>query len=121
MLIYAARGVGGGWNGGWGGVGGGAVGGGVGVGVGGRNHTLGYAETEGQIVPLAMEMGQNQTLGRICHQINQFWSNFVWNRSNLAQILSFASKNKNGGIRSKWPKFAENIPLATEAQPRLDP
>ena len=29
---------------------------------------------------------------------------------------------KNGGIRSKWPKFAENKgPLATEPQPKLDP
>ena len=25
------------------------------------------------------------------------------------------------GIRSKRPKFAENIPLATEPQPKLDP
>ena len=31
-----------------------------------------------------------------------------------------ASK-KNGGIRSKWPKFTENIPSAMEPKSKLDP
>ena len=86
-----------------------------------RNHTLGYGDRGPKSYPWLWKLGQNQTLhNRKCHQINHFWSNFAWNWSNLAQILSFASK-QYVGIRSKWPKFAENIPLATEPQPKLDP
>ena len=45
----------------------------------------------------------------ILHEIGQIWSKFC-------HLL-----RKNGGIRSTWSKFAENIPLATEPQPKLDP
>ena len=91
-------------------------------GLGFRNHTLGYGDRRPKSYPWLGKMDQNQSLyNRKYHQINHFGSNFAWNWSNLAQILSFAWK-KNGGIRSKWPKFAENKgALATEPQPKLDP
>ena len=85
------------------------------------NHTLGYGDRGPKSYPWLWKMGQNRTLDiRKWHQINLFWSNLAWNWSNLVQILWFASK-KNDGIRSKWPRFAENIPLAMEPQPKLDP
>ena len=83
--------------------------------------TLGYRDRGPKSYPWLRKMDQNQTLyNRKCQQINHFCSNFAWNWSNLAQILPFVS-NKNRGIRSKWPKFASNIPLATEPQPKIDP
>ena len=82
-------------------------------------HTLGYGDQGPKSYPWLWKMDQNQTLdNRKCHQINHFWRNFAWNWSHLAQICHLI---KNGGIRSKWPKYAENIPLATEPQPKLDP
>ena len=75
-------------------------------------HTFGYGDWGPKSYPWLRKMGQNQTLDkRKCPQINHLWSNFGWNWSNLAQILS--NVYKNCGIGSKWPKFAENIPLAT--------
>ena len=57
------------------------------------NHTLGYGDRGPKSYPWLRKMGQNKTLdSRKCHQINHFWSNFARNWSNLAQILSFASK-----------------------------
>ena len=63
--------------------------------------------------------GQNLD-NRNFHQIDDFLRDFARSWSNWAQFLSFASQN-NDRIRSKWPKFAENIPLAMEPQPKLDP
>ena len=76
---------------------------------------LGYGNRWPKSYLWLRKMGQNQTLNnRKCHQINHFWSNFAWNWSNLSQILSIA--RKKCGIRSKC---AENIPLATESEPKL--
>ena len=80
------------------------------------NRTLGYGDRGPKSYAWLWKMGQNQTLDtRKCHQINHFWSNFACNWSNLAQILSFASKKC-------WNlfKFAENISLAAEDQPKLE-
>ena len=78
---------------------------------------LGYRDRGPKSYLWLRKMGQNQILdNRKCHQINYFWSNFAWNWSNLSQIFSI---EKKCGIRSKWTKFAENIPLATESEPKL--
>ena len=83
--------------------------------------TLGSRDRGPKSYPWLRKMGQNQTLdSKKCHKIKHFWSTFAWNWWNLAHTLSFASK-ENGEIRSKWPKLAENIPLAMEHQPKLDP
>ena len=76
-------------------------------------------EPRARIIHLAIsEMGQNQTLdNRKYHQINLFWSNFAWNWSHLAKFG--ICYNKNGGIRSKWLKFAENI--GYEASAKIHP
>ena len=75
----------------------------------GQNHTLGYGKwvkikpmTTGNITKLT-------TFEAILHDIGQMWPKFC-------HLL-----RKNAGIRSKWLKFPENIPLATEPRPKLDP
>ena len=85
-----------------------------------RNHTLGYGDRGPKSYPWLWKVGQNQTLDNrkyhqknptfeaILYEIGQIWPKFC----DLLQ--------KNSGIRSKWPKFAKNIPLATESQPKLD-
>ena len=99
------------------------------------NHTLGYRERRTKSYPWLWKMCQNQTPdNRKYHQINHFWSNFAWSWSNLAQILSFASKKmaklgQNGQnllkiypwLRSLsenqtlgYGNLAKNRPLATE-------
>ena len=71
-------------------------------------YTLGYGDRGLKSIPWLQKMGQNQSLD-ILHEIGQIWPNSCY-------LL-----RKNGGIRSKWPEFAENIPLVTEPQPKLDP
>ena len=65
-----------------------------------------------------------------CHQINHFWSNFAWNWSNSAWILSFASEKwwnqvKMAKISQKYilgyRASAKIRPLATEISPKRDP
>ena len=78
-------------------------------------------------IPLAMETeGQNRTLGygkwvkiktlTIGNVTKLTTFEAILHDSQIAQILSFALEKK-GAIRSK---FAENIPLATEPQPKLN-
>ena len=60
-----------------------------------HNHTLGY--------------GDRGPFEAILHEIGQIWPkccHLLW---------------KDSEIRSKWPKFVEDIPLAMEPQPKLDP
>ena len=119
-IVFLGVGMGGGW-----GSGGGGGGGGTpknfdrGVPPGflqpypsameteGQNHILGYGKCV-KIKPLTIgNITKLTTFEAILHEIGQIWPKFC-------HLLK-----KNGGIRSKWPKFAENIPLAMEPQPKL--
>ena len=80
----------------------------LGYGDQGPNHTLGYGKWV-KIKPLTIgHITKLTTFEAILHKISQIWPNFC-------HLLG-----KNARIRSKWSKFAENIPLATEPQPKLD-
>ena len=71
-----------------------------------QNHTLGNGKWV-KIKPLTIgNVTKLTTFEAILHAIGQIWPK------------SCHSLRKNGGIRSK---FAENISLATEARPKLDP
>ena len=82
-------------------------------GLGFCNHTLGYGDQGTKsylwlrkwvkMKPLIIgNITKLTNFEAILHEICQIWYKFC-------HLL-----RKNGGIRSKWPKFAENIPLATE-------
>ena len=75
----------------------------------GQNRTFGYGKwvhtkplTIGNVTKLT-------NFEAILHKIYQIWPK-------SCHLL----RKKSGGIRSKWPKFAENIPLATELHLKSD-
>ena len=77
-----------------------------------QNRTLGYRKWV-KIKPLTIgNVTKLATFEAILHEIGQIWPKYCHLKK---------KKKKNGGIRSKWPKFPENIPLAMEPQPKLDP
>ena len=87
-----------------------------------HNHTLGYGDWGPKSYPWLQKMGQNQTLDiRKYHLINHFWSNFAWNWSNLAKILSFSLKKMLELGQNGQNLLKKNLPLPTEPQPKLDP
>ena len=63
-----------------------------------------------KIKPLTIgNITKSTSFEAILHEIGHIWPNLV---------ICF---EENGGMKSKWPKFAENIPLVTEPQSRLYP
>ena len=67
-------------------------------------------ENGSKIKPLTIgNIAKLTTFEAILHEIGQIWPTFC-------HLL-----RNNAGIRSKWPKFAENIPLASELQPKVHP